>query len=261
MPRDVDKKQISAWMDLPLEQFPQEQAEAMIQKYIESLRLVARASRCKNCKWPEWKPGMEVPNISGYRDIAFVIRLWTRLEISRGQYDSALAAMQTTFGMARHLGQAPTTIQTLSGAAVAGLTCREIEQFVQGKNFPNLYAALADLPRPLVDIEKSIENEKKGLGSIPADPAFDRMRLIARRLENHLNALQVVEAIRNYAAAHDGQLPPALSDIKDIKVPNDLISGKAFEYHSTATGATLKSAIPEGGGERDAVNYEIVIRK
>jgi hypothetical protein len=133
---------------------------------------------------------------------------------------------------------------------------------VQGKNFPNLYTALADLSRPLVDFEKSIENEKKVLGSVSDEASgYDQMRLIARRLENHLNSLQVVEAVRNYAAVHDGQLPPELSDIKDMKVPNDLISGTAFEYHKTAAGATLKSAIPEGGRERDSVNYEIVIRK
>jgi len=261
MPKDVDKKQISAWMDLPLEQFPQEQAEAVIQKYIESLRLVARASRCKNCNWPEWKPGMEVPNLSGYRDIAFVIRLWARLEISRGQYESALAAMQTAFGTARHLGQAPTTTQTTAGVVVAGLTCREIEKFVQGKNFPNLYAALADLPKPFVNIEISIENEKRLFGLVSDNAGFDRMRLMARRLDNHVNALQVVEAMRHYAATNDGQLPLTLSDIKDRKIPNDLMSGKAFQYSRTAKGATLRSVIPKNGDERDAVNYEIVIRK
>lgn len=39
--------------------------------------------------------------------------------------------------------------------------CREIEQFVQGKDSPNLYRALASLPELLVDVEKAIENEKK----------------------------------------------------------------------------------------------------
>ncbi len=261
MPKDVDKKQISDWLDLPLEQFPQEQAEAMIQKHIESLKLVARASRCRECNWPEWKPGMQVPDLNRYRELAFVIRLWARLEISRGQYDSALAAMQTLLGMARHLGQAPTIIQTLVGTAVAGLTCGEIELFVQGKNFPNLYAALTNLPKPLINIENAIENEKRLSGSVSEDAGIDRVRLIARRLENHLNALQVVEAIRNHAAAHDWQLPQALGDIKDLEIPNDLMSGKAFMYSSTTAHATLESAIPEGGKERDAVNYEIVIRK
>jgi hypothetical protein len=85
--------------------------------------------------------------------------------------------------------------------------------------------------------------------------------MITKRLDNHINAIQVVEAIRHYAAMHNGQLPQALSDIKDVEVPNDLVSGKAFEYRRTSTGATLKSAIPEAGNERDAVHYEITLKK
>jgi hypothetical protein len=269
MPKGIDRKQIQEWLKLPLEQVPQKEAEEVVQRHIESLRLLAQAARCKRCNWPQWKPGDAPPDLNPYRDLAFVIRLWSRLDISRGQYEGALTAMQTAFGMARHFGQAPTIIQGLVGAAVGALMCREIEQFVQGKDAPNLYAALADLPEPLVDIEKAIEKERANLKDYNVlvrrqfeeqlDPAYDRTRLIAKRLDNHVNALQVVEAIRHYAGTHDGQLPQTLSDIKDMAVPNDLMSGKAFEYRRTATGAALQSAIPKGGNERDAVHYEIVL--
>ena len=149
--------------------------------------------------------------------------------------------------------------------------CRELEQFVQDKDSPNLYAALANLPEPLIDVEKAIESERANLKDYniltrkllekQLNPAHDRIRLNAKRLDNHVNALQVVEAIRHYAATHDGQLPQALSDIKDMNIPNDLISGKAFEYRRTVPGAMLKSAIPEGGRERDVVQYEIELKK
>jgi hypothetical protein len=175
--------------------------------------------------------------------------------------------------MAGHLGQSPMIIQTLVGAAVGGLMCREVEQYVQGKDSPNLYQALANILRPLVNVEKAIENEKKvDLGSVADESmreqiakqnesSYERVRLISKRLDNNLNGLQCVEAVRHYAATHAGQLPQALGDIKDVEIPNDLMSGKAFEYRRTATGATLQSAIPEGGNERDAVHYEIVLKK
>lgn len=259
MPKDTGRKQIREWLNLPVEKFPQEKVEEVIQKHLDSLRLAAQASRYKKCKWPEWKPGMKSQDLNRYKDLASVIRLWTRLEIYRDQYESALVAMQTSFGMARHLGQAPTIVQTLVGATVGGLTCREIEQFVQGKDSPNLYVALAEMPEPFADMEKAIKNE--GMNLKEHEPALRMTRIIAKRLDNHLNALQVVEAIRNYAAAHDGQLPQVLSDIKDMEIPNDLVGKKAFEYHRTASGATLQSAIPEGGNERDAAHYVIVIEK
>jgi len=252
MPKGVDRKQIQEWLKLPLERIPQKEAEEVVQKHIEILRLLARAARCKRCNWPEWDAPLD---LNPYRELAFVIRLWARLDISRDEYKGALAAIQTGFGMARHLGQAPTIVQGLVGTAVGGLMCREIEQFVQGKDSPNLYAALADLPEPLIDIEKAIESEKQ-TGS-----ALDRIRLISKRLANNLNGLQCVEAIRHYAATHDGQLPQALSDMKDMAIPNDLVSGKAFEYRLIATGAALQSAIPEGGNERDAVHYQIALRR
>jgi len=271
IPKGFNQKQIQEWFNLPIEQFPQQQAEEVIQKHLESLRLVARAVRCRECHWSAWEPGTEPPNLSGYRELAFVIRLWARLEISRGQYKNAVIAFQTAFGMAKHHGQGPTILQTMVGGSIGGMMCRELEQYVQGKDAPNLHAALADMPEPLVNVERAIENERAHLKDQNAlvrkqheenlKPAYDRVRVNNTRLDNHVNALQVVEAIRHFAATHNGQLPKALDDISDIDVPNDLVSGQAFEYRRTASGATLKSAIPEGLKERHAVHYEIVLNK
>jgi hypothetical protein len=273
IPKDFNQDQIVAWLKLPVEQFPQQQAEEAMQKYIEPLKLAARAARCKECNWPEVKPGDQLGDLTGYRKLVYILELWARLEIGRGGYEGANIAMRTAFVMARDLGQAPTIIHTLVGAAVGGVMCKELEQYLQGQDSPNLYRALANTPRPLVNVEKAIENEKKvSLESAPNESmreqiakqnesSYERVRLISKRLDNNLNGVQCVEAIRHYAATHAGQLPQALGDIKDLEIPKDLMSGKAFEYHRTATGATLQSAIPEGGNERDTVHYEIVLKK
>jgi len=181
--------------------------------------------------------------------------LWARLEISRGGHEGAATiAIRTGLGMARHVGQGPTILQGLVGSAIGGIMCRELELYLQGKDSPNLYRALANLPRPFVDIEKAIKNEMK----VSLDSGTRR---ISKRLDNNLNGLQCVEAIRHYAAAHNGRLPQTLADIKDMEIPVDLMSDKAFEYQRTAKCATLCSAIPEGGSERDVINYEIVLKK
>lgn len=273
IPKDFNQKQITEWLKLPVEQLPQQQAEETLQKYLEPLKLVVRATRCKECNWPEWKQGDSSIDLSGYRKLAYILELWARLEISRGGYEGAMIAIRTGFGMARDLGQAPTIIQAMVGAAVGGVICREVEQFVQAKDSPNLYRALADLPSPLIDMEKTIENEKKvSLDSAPnklvqeqiekqMESSFDRILLISKRLENNLNGLQCVEAIRHFAATHDGQLSENLSDISQMDMPKDVMSGKAFEYRRTSEGAVLKSVMPEGGGPKDMVNYVIVLKK
>ena len=273
IPKDFNQEQIVEWLRLPVEQFPQQQAEEALQKYLEPLKLLARAARCKECNWPEWKPGDEPVDLSEYRKLAFILELWARLEISRGEFEEATIAMQTAFGMARNLGQAPTIIQALVGAAVGGLMCREVELFVQAKDSPNLYRALASLPRPLVDMEKAIESEQKASPGSAKNwllrkqiqkqlaTAHNRTRIISKRLTNNLNGLQCTEAIKHYAAAHDGQLPKTLSDISQMEMPKDVMSGKAFEYHRTSEGAVLKSVIPQGGGPEDTVHYKIVLQK
>ena len=156
IPKDFNQEQIVEWLKLPVEQFPQQQAEEALQKYLETLKLAVRATMCKECNWPEWKPGAQIEDLSGYRKLVYVLELWARLEISRGGYEGATIAMRTAFKTARDLGQAPTIIQALVGAAVGGVMCREVEQFVQAKDSPNLYRALANLPKPLVDVEKAI---------------------------------------------------------------------------------------------------------
>lgn len=273
IPKDFNQEQITEWLKLPVEQFPQQQAEEALQKYLEPLKLAARATRCKECNWPDWKPGDQPQDLTEYRKLAYIIELWARLEISRAGYQGATIALKTGFAMARQLGEGPTIIQGLVGAAVGGIMCREVEQYLQGEESPNLYQALAGLPRPLIDIEKAIENEKKvSLGSVSNKllreqfekqmaSSIDRTLMISKRLDNNLNGLQCVEAIRHYAAKHDGNLPENLSDISQIEVPKDLMSGKAFEYRRTSAGAMLKSAMPQDGGPKDMIHYVIVLKK
>ena len=73
IPKDFNQKQIVEWLKLPVEQLPQEQAEEALQKYLEPLKLAVRASRCKECNWPEWKPGDQPMELSGYRKLAFIL--------------------------------------------------------------------------------------------------------------------------------------------------------------------------------------------
>src|SRR5262249_60322398 len=55
-------------------------------------------------------------------------------------------------------------------------------------------------------------------GHVPARlllPGLGRSMATQIRLERNLSALRVVEALRMYAAAHDGKLPDKLSDVTE----------------------------------------------
>jgi hypothetical protein len=272
LPTQAGADQIRQWLGLPVGQLPLGDVEAMLQRHAENLRSAAKAARCKECKWPAWTPGAKITNDREYRVLAWLIELWARYEMAHQGYEGAVVAMQTGFGMARHLGQGPTIMQGLIGAATGATMCREIEQFIEGTDSPNLYHALTDMAKPLIEIDRAIENEKKAsLAEAPNEavrqefekvlkPAHDRSRLVARRLDANLSALQCVEAIRAYAASHAGQLPASLSDVTELAVPADPITGEPFRYTVTASTATLESPLPPDADKRDGIQYEISVK-
>jgi hypothetical protein len=71
-----------------------------------------------------------------------------------------------------------------------------------------------------------------------------------------------VEALRLYAAAHDGNLPPRLEDVA-VPLPDDPFTGKPFRYTVVGTTAHLRGSPPaaEEANPLFNVHYEITIQK
>ena len=67
----------------------------------------------------------------------------------------------------------------------------------------------------------------------------DKARRAQVRLEQRIALLRCVEALRMYAADHDGQLPKLLDDVP-VPVPIDPVSGKAFSYRLDGATATVR---------------------
>ena len=268
--KDGDDK-INEWLNTPIDQLPVEQVESVLQHYRESLKCVAGAVRCRQCNWPQWKPGKKVLDHEGYRRLAFAIRLWARREIAAARYDEAMRALQAGFGMARHLGQAPTILQVQIGIAVGGVMCNEIEVIVQRDGAPNLHPALASLPKPFVNMEEAITSETKAASSglrgrlfgkqlaSQMKPVHDRLRVLAKRFDGHLAILQCVEAIRSHAASHSGKLPGTLADVAAGSVPKDPMNDEPFRYTLTGSAAVLESAAPGDAAKPSRLRYEITV--
>jgi hypothetical protein len=94
-------------------------------------------------------------------------------------------------------------------------------------------------------------------------PAVERVTRASIRADRRIAALRIVEAIRLYAAEHDGKLPASLADIKEAKIPVDPLTGKAFEYEVVEKTAVLKGFIPpeEMNRPNERLTYEVTIRK
>ncbi len=94
-----------------------------------------------------------------------------------------------------------------------------------------------------------------------------RVMFSRTHLERKLAVLRCLEAIRLYAAEHDGKLPASLDQIKEVPIPVDPFTGKPFKYTSGAGKATLYAAAlaPPIPGRKplpqDALYYEIALKK
>ncbi len=93
-------------------------------------------------------------------------------------------------------------------------------------------------------------------------PTIGKVYGAAARLDRRVAALRCVEALRLYAAGHDGKLPATLDDVKDVPIPADPMTGKPFDYTVKGDTATLSAGAPPGEpAEINTLTYEVTLRK
>ena len=341
---------------------------------------------------PDWEvlqrlrtEGMDLrmPELAPLRILAAALQVRFRGAVAGRRFDDAVRTAKTMLALARHLGVCPAGTANRLGLSVANLAVDTLEEMVQQPGCPNLTWALADLPRPLVDLRKGLQGDgvramadlrrlradvpmteseveavvrrlsgvlgfmREQAGRPPHslrawlrtginDPARvqaararlveagcaeklppvqvlrfllevarfppaqvllldekhayevqrdERMKLLAlapwqlaqagraepggifaellpdviegrraqARLEQRLALLRHVEALRLYAATHDGKLPVKLSDCP-VPLPVDPFTGQPFRYRADGTTAHLR-------GGPGAVHYQMTIRK
>ncbi len=254
LPKDSQRDQkVRQWVKAPLNKLPRKQIESTLQQVKSALQLVEQAAKCRQCNWPPFDPEPPPQNLSEYRKLAYLLSLQARLQIAQGQHDQAVRTIQTGLAMARQVGQGPTLVQRLVGIAIAALMCGRLEQFVQGPDAPNLYWALQPLPRPFIDLTEQTVLESPEIR--------ERTHLLMNRLDRHVAALQCIEALRLYAAVRKGKFPNALTEIPKIPIPNDPATKKPFIYSSTGSKAVLEAPAPKGAKPKDAMRYDLTLKK
>jgi hypothetical protein len=91
-------------------------------------------------------------------------------------------------------------------------------------------------------------------------PGTTKVMVGQNGLERRLALLRAIEALRIYAATHDGQLPDSLDQVTAAPVPPDPGTGKPFEYHRSGATATLISRLPGETQEGTRLRYRITMR-
>jgi hypothetical protein len=92
-------------------------------------------------------------------------------------------------------------------------------------------------------------------------PAVVKFRRAPARLEQRLALLRCIEALRLYAAGHDGQLPDRLAHV-GVPLPDDPFTGKPFRYRRDGATAHVRGSPPPGEEKNPVLNvrYEVTVR-
>jgi len=270
LPVSLNDKEIAQWTKVPLDDLPLKRVESTLKQAKPALQLLAEAAKCKGGKWPAATPGKPFMGRQ-YLTFAQLLALQARYQIAKGRHEQAVGTMQRGLSMTRHLAAGPTLIHGMVGLAAGEVVLNQAELLLQQQQAPNLYYALQALSRPLVDLTSQFEKEMANLKQYNwatrqafkkrLKPGHDRARLVARKLDRHVAALQVIEALRLYAAAHEGKLPNRLSDFTTFDIPDDPVTETPFVYSGSDKHAVLEAPAPKGGREKDAMRYEISVKE
>lgn len=155
--------QIAQWAGCPIVEIPREEARQVLEPFQTALNEVELGATRLDCDW-EFDRRQEgvylmLPEIQQSRSLARLVGLRARLAILDGKTDGAMHWIQTGLVLARHVAQGPILIQSLVGVAIDFTMVRNLEDLIQVSGAPNLYWALANRPRPFIDIRRSMEGE------------------------------------------------------------------------------------------------------
>lgn len=154
---------------------------------------LARGSRCRFCDWqlpigdvPYYE--MLLPQVHETIPFASILATDARLQLARGHYDQAILDLQRGYALGRHVAAGETLVNGLVAIRICRMMSDQLREYVQLQDTPNLYWALTDLPRPLIDMRRAYEVESQGISTnFPEIPDISNAKLSSQEWREMLS--------------------------------------------------------------------------
>ena len=192
--KDLDEK-FRKWRDMPVDELNHKQIEDVLVLFSSCFHQIKLATQRNDCSWEmpiDDGYSMQLPPLNSFRNIIYALQLQTRLKIADGQIDQALELMREGLYTGRCIAKGPTIVQSLVGLSLDALMLKEVEELAQKPGSPNLYWALTSLPRPLIDMQSSIQYEREVIFL-----EFPQLRNIENEKLTPEQALEIITYIIN----------------------------------------------------------------
>ncbi len=129
-----------------------------------AMRYCELGARRSDCDWqvPFREEGYRVlfPHLTDMRWLAQLVALNGRTALAERDFNSAIRGLQTGFAMSLDVNEGGMVIHSLVTTGMASLHLQTVEQWIGLPDAPNLYWALADLPRPMASPIQAMENDR-----------------------------------------------------------------------------------------------------
>ncbi|MDB2686924.1 hypothetical protein N9Y42_06900 [Mariniblastus sp.] len=151
--RSIDDLPIEGLLDTPAKEVSQ-----TFDQYIDDH--IERATFCRYCDWglgEEDLDGIELygfllPSVQNTRSISRVLALQTRVAIAEKRFDRAAELIRMNYQLGRNVGKIKFLVAGLVGIAEVSITNETLVDMIATPGCPNMYYALTELPRPMVDL-------------------------------------------------------------------------------------------------------------
>jgi hypothetical protein len=130
-------------------------------------QFVARGVVRDHCDWGrniEELKGLDIiamllPEAQETRSLSRVLMLRARAALANGDFDRAVAQLRMNYQLAQHVASDPILVCGLVGLAEAGMSNHEMVELIATKDSPNMYWALAELPRSFINMRPATRFE------------------------------------------------------------------------------------------------------
>jgi hypothetical protein len=162
---DPDLAMTKKWLETPLDALPRDR----VKKYADfgGLRSLKEAVRRERCDWdPPLREGRAweviLPQMSQLCEMSRLLVLRARLQIAEGKYAEAIESVQIGYSMARQIAEYAAPVTAVMGRTIIEGMNDQLLALCQQPGAPNLYWSLAELPSPVINLEKSLKVEYEG---------------------------------------------------------------------------------------------------
>jgi len=158
-----DDERMDAWLAMPITDLPRKEVAALLARYAGALNQFRLATLRDRCDFdpPFRTEGFRtlLPFLNDARALARLAALDARYRLTSGDFEGGVADLSLPLVQAHHLNDKAFLVQLLVATALDQLALRQVQEFIEQPNSPNLYWALGDLPAPLLDFRAAMKME------------------------------------------------------------------------------------------------------